>query len=108
MAQTGAHEASAVRVADSSAIAALAESLGVRPERLADVDVKNALRENTLLAVQRGVFGVPSFCIDQHVFWGSESVDFAAAYVLDPGILATPEMLRAERLPIGAARLSNK
>jgi 2-hydroxychromene-2-carboxylate isomerase len=90
--------------ADSSMIAALAESLGVRRECLSDVAVKKALRENTEQAVQRGVFGVPSFCIDQQVFWGSDSVDFAAAYLMDPGILATHEMMRADTLPVGASR----
>ena len=90
--------------ADSSMIAALAQSLGVRPGHLSDVGVKNALRENTEQAVRRGVFGVPSFCIDQHVFWGSDAVDFAAAYLLDHGILATEEMIRADTLPVGASR----
>jgi 2-hydroxychromene-2-carboxylate isomerase len=93
--------------ADPSMITALAQSLGVRPERLSDVGVKNVLRENTEQAVQRGVFGVPSFCIDQHVFWGSDAVDFAAAYLLDPGILATEEMMRADTLPVGASRLGS-
>jgi 2-hydroxychromene-2-carboxylate isomerase len=85
-------------------IAALAQSLGLRPEHLSDVGVKNALRENTEEAVQRGVFGVPSFCIDQHVFWGSDAVDFAAAYLLDSGIFATEGMMRADTLPVGASR----
>ena len=76
-------------------------------ERLSDVGVKNALRESTEQAVQRGVFGVPSLCIDQYVFWGSDGIDFAAAYLLDPGILATEEMMRAGTLPVGASRLAH-
>jgi len=91
--------------ADSSLIAALAQSLGVRAERLADSGVKNTLRQNTARAVTRGVFGVPSFCIDEQVFWGSDAVDFAAAYLLDPDILATQEMRRVDTLPVGALRL---
>jgi 2-hydroxychromene-2-carboxylate isomerase len=93
-----------VNPADSSMIAALAESLGIPPQRLTDAEVKNALRENTEKAAQRGVFGVPSLCIDEQVFWGNDSVDFAAAYLLDPGVLATEEMNRANSLPIGASR----
>ena len=89
---------------DPSMIAALAASMGVRPERLSDVDLKSTLRENTARAAHRGVFGVPSLCIDQSVFWGSDVVDFAAAYLLDPGIVATEEMLRADTLPVGARR----
>jgi 2-hydroxychromene-2-carboxylate isomerase len=90
--------------ADSSMIAALAGSLGVDPERLAEASVKSALREGTAEAVQRGVFGVPSFCIGEHVFWGNDAVDFAAAYLADPDILATEEFNRADTLPIGASR----
>jgi len=91
--------------ADSSLIAALAQSLGVRAERLADSGVKNTLRQNTAQAVTRGVVGVPSFCIDEQGFWGSDAVDFAAAYLLDPDILATQEMRRVDTLPVGALRL---
>jgi 2-hydroxychromene-2-carboxylate isomerase len=90
--------------ADPSVIAALAQSLGVHRERLADSSVKNSLREATARAAQRGVFGVPSFCIDEQVFWGSDAVDFAAAYLTDPSILATDEIRNADALPIGASR----
>lgn len=50
--------------ADPSVIAALTKSLDVPAERLADADVKNALREATAEAAQSGVFGVPSLYID--------------------------------------------
>jgi 2-hydroxychromene-2-carboxylate isomerase len=90
--------------ADSNLVATLAESLGVRLEPVADASVKSSLREATDRAVQRGVFGVPSFYIDGQVFWGSDAADFAAAYLVDPGVLATAEMKRAYTLPIGASR----
>jgi 2-hydroxychromene-2-carboxylate isomerase len=90
--------------ADSGVIAALAESVGVDPRRVADTNVKTSLREATERAAQRGVFGVPSFYIDEHLFWGSDAVDFAAAYLLDPSVLASEEIRRADALPIGASR----
>jgi 2-hydroxychromene-2-carboxylate isomerase len=90
--------------ADPSSMAALSESLGVDPQRLADATVKDTLREATQQAVRRGVFGVPSFCIDEQVFWGSDAVDFAAAYLIDPSVLASEEIKRADALPIGASR----
>jgi hypothetical protein len=37
------------------------------------------------------------------VFWGSDAVDFAAAYLKNPGIF-DDEIRRADALPIGAAR----
>ena len=71
---------------------------------MSDAGVKNELRNATAKAVQRGVFGVPSLGIDEHVFWGNDAVDFAAAYLADPGILATDEIKRADVLPIGVSR----
>jgi 2-hydroxychromene-2-carboxylate isomerase len=91
--------------ADPSLITQLADALGVGRERLSEAGVKDALRENTDWAARRGVFGVPSLCIDEQVFWGNDAVDFAAAYLRDPGILATEEMMRAESLPVSASRL---
>jgi 2-hydroxychromene-2-carboxylate isomerase len=90
--------------ADPDVVATLAESLGVATEKLGDASVKDALRDNTERAISAGVFGVPSFAVATHVFWGSDSVDFAAACLEDPGILETAEMRRAATLPIGASR----
>ena len=64
----------------------------------------NSLREATERAVQRRVFGVPSFGIDEHVISGSDPIDFAAAYLVDPSVLATAEIKRADALPIGVTR----
>jgi hypothetical protein len=65
--------------------------------------VKDELRDNTQRAVQRGVFGVPSLSVGDEVFWGSDAVEFAAAYLKDPDIL-DDEMRQADMLPIGASR----
>lgn len=85
-------------------VARLAESLDVPVGRLSDIDVKSALRTSTERAAMEGVFGVPSLCIDHHVFWGSDAVDFATECLLDPGLLSSEEMTRAETLPVGASR----
>jgi 2-hydroxychromene-2-carboxylate isomerase len=93
-----------VDAGDPSVLARLAESMGLSLERLAETKVKDALREATTLAAQRGIFGVPSLAIDEQVFWGSDAIDFATAYLIDPDILATEEIKRADALPIGASR----
>jgi 2-hydroxychromene-2-carboxylate isomerase len=90
--------------ADPSVIAQLSQSLRVPEARLADADVKNALRAATDQAVRRGVFGVPTFWIGEQLFWGSDALDFAAAYLLDPAVLATEEMKLANAIPVGASR----
>ena len=72
-------------------------------ERLGEARVKDELRDNTERAAQSGVFGVPSLKVGEEVFWGSDAVEFAAAYLKNPGIV-DDEMRQADTLPIGAAR----
>ena len=91
--------------ADPSMLARLADLLAVPLHRLGEASVKDELRANTELAIQSGVFGVPSFGIGEHVFWGSDAVDFAVDYLTQPGILDDAEMRRAETLPVAASRL---
>jgi 2-hydroxychromene-2-carboxylate isomerase len=93
-----------VDASDPAVVTKLADALGVEQDRLADESVKNTLRAATRRAVEQGVFGIPSFQIDSHVFWGSDSIDFALAYLADPGILATDEFRRGDTLPVGATR----
>lgn len=90
--------------ADSGAVASVAAGLGVPLERIADTTVKGSLRESTERAALKGVFGVPTLAIDDQLFWGNDSVDFAAAFLQDPSILETEEMQRIASLPVGAAR----
>jgi len=95
---------SGVDPADPGAVASLAASLGIPLERIADPSVKSALRESTERAVQKGVFGVPTFGIDDHLFWGNDSLDFVIAYLRDPSSMATDDMRRIDRLPVGVSR----
>jgi 2-hydroxychromene-2-carboxylate isomerase len=44
-----------------------------------EVDVKNALRRNTDLALSRGVFGVPTFFVGERSFWGNDRLQFVEA-----------------------------
>jgi 2-hydroxychromene-2-carboxylate isomerase len=90
--------------ADTRVVAELAESLDVPLARLDDPAVKQALRDGTDQAIARGVFGVPTLEIDGQLFWGSDSVDFAAAYLAKPQILSEEEFRRADRLPVGVMR----
>jgi 2-hydroxychromene-2-carboxylate isomerase len=89
--------------ADPAVIERLAAQLDVPLERLGDARVKDELRGNTESAVSCGVFGVPSLRTGDEVFWGSDAIEFAAAYLRTPGIL-DQEMRHADALPIGATR----
>lgn len=95
---------SGVDPGDPAAVASAAASVGIPLERITQPSVKDSLREATERAAQKGVFGVPTFEIDGELFWGNDSVDFAAAYLRDPAILDTQEMRRIDSLPVGAAR----
>ncbi len=90
--------------ADPRAIASLADSLDVPMDRLTAPEVKHELREATELATRKGVFGVPTLLIEEQLFWGNDAVDFAAAYLRDPSILATEDMRRIDTLPVGVSR----
>ncbi len=50
------------------------------------------------------VFGVPTFIVDNELFWGYDAVDFLIDCLHDPTLLQTAEMRRANELPIGVAR----
>jgi 2-hydroxychromene-2-carboxylate isomerase len=92
---------------DPLTIARLADQLSISLDRFDETSVKDELRANTQQAARNGVFGVPSFGIGAQVFWGSDAVDFAVAYLTDPGIFDDAEMRRADALPIAATRREN-
>jgi len=83
---------------------ALCHELQVSPEQLGTAQVKDALKKSTERAAQRGVFGVPSFVVENEVFWGADAIDFVKAFLADPKVLSNPEMRRIDALPVAAAR----
>jgi len=44
-------------------------------------EVKQALRDNTDLAISKGIFGVPTFEVDGRMFWGVDSIEMLVAYL---------------------------
>lgn len=72
--------------------------------RIAATAVKEQLRRNGEQAVGCDVFGVPTFIVNNELFWGYDAVDFLIDYLHDPTLLQTAEMRRASELPIGIAR----
>ena len=84
----------------------LANRLGIADARtkIADAGVKQELIDNTQQAIDRDVFGVPSFVVDDTVFWGADALDFFLAYCHDPRLLDTPAMRRIDDLPVGTER----
>ncbi|MDJ0842557.1 MAG: 2-hydroxychromene-2-carboxylate isomerase [Acidobacteriota bacterium] len=67
--------------------------------------VKTVLLTNGEEAIERGIFGVPTFYIDGHLFWGYDATDMALDYLNNPQIFFDREMMRAAELPIGVTRI---
>lgn len=45
---------------------------------IADPAVKERLKQNTAGAVERGVFGAPTFFVGEDMFWGQDRLEFVA------------------------------
>jgi 2-hydroxychromene-2-carboxylate isomerase len=64
-------------------IAAVLQENGFDPalfqNLISDQGVKDKLKTNSELAVQRGVFGAPTFFVGEQMFWGQDRLDFVEA-----------------------------
>jgi len=65
---------------DPQTVARVLQSAGFDPQALlalaADPEVKDRLKALTQDAVQRGVFGAPTFFVGEHMYWGQDRLDF--------------------------------
>jgi 2-hydroxychromene-2-carboxylate isomerase len=62
-------------------------------QRVNDVDVKEQLKKVTARAVERGVFGVPIFFVDDEMFFGQDRLDFVAEALARQKARATPQVI---------------
>lgn len=67
-------------------------------------DVKQQLVVNTQRAIGMGVFGVPTLALRDHLFWGSDTVDWAASFLDEPDLFDRPEYRSAAGVEFGVAR----
>ncbi len=62
-------------------------------ERVGDKDLRKALKSATKEAIEAGVFGLPSFLVDngeeRELFWGNDSISFLKLYLEDRDPLKT-------------------
>ena len=71
---------------------------------IAEPRVKQALVENGRAAIERGVYGVPTFDAGREIFWGVDATDMLLDYLADQALFDDAEMRRVADLPVGAAR----
>ena len=93
-------------VNDDAALARLAARFGVTDlgATIAEDKVKERLRANTEAAIKRGVYGVPTFAVDDELFWGFDATDMLLDYLADPAMMQGAEMQRLAQLPMSASR----
>ncbi len=89
---------------EQPAFEALLAEFGVRPEHLAQAEIKQRLQENGEQAVAAGVFGVPTAVVDGKLFWGVDSQAMLRAYLQQDPFFDSPAYLQAGETPIGTAR----
>jgi 2-hydroxychromene-2-carboxylate isomerase len=66
----------------------LADKLGIDDldAVLTDPDYKDMLKTNTNEAISRGVYGVPTFAINDQLFWGDDATPMLVEYINNPAL----------------------
>ena len=79
----------------------------LQPQRLPDsAEVKAQLKSNTDEAIARGVFGVPTFCVDDKLFWGLDALPMLREYLDGHAWFAHDVWKSVEKIPLGITRNS--
>lgn len=66
--------------ADPARLAALQQQLAPARDPASD-EVKQALKQSTEAAISAGVFGVPTFAVDDKLFWGFDALPMLRAHL---------------------------
>ena len=88
---------------DADRLAVLAAHL--KPARgLADAAVKQDLQRHTDEALQLGLFGVPSFVVDDKVCWGQDALPMLRAYLTGDAWFEGPDWNAVQSTAVGVRR----
>ncbi len=77
------------------------------PRDPASPEVKQQLQAHTDDAIRRGLFGVPSFVVDDKVFWGQDALPMLRAYLLGDDWFAGPDWNAVQGVAVGIRRQSS-
>ena len=50
-------------------------------EKINEQEIKDKLRDETNIAIEKGVFGAPTMFVDDKMFWGNDRLDFLERYL---------------------------
>ena len=94
---------SGLDAADADRLASLSADL--RPlADVASVAVKQQLKAHTDEAIALNLFGVPSWVVDDQVFWGNDALPMLRAYLQGDPWFQSPAWTDVARLPVGVRR----
>ena len=89
--------------ADPARLQALAAQLAPARDMNGD-EVKTQLKAQTEEAIAAGVFGVPTFAVDDKLFWGFDALPMLRAYCEGDPWFDGPDWKAVRQLPSGATR----
>ncbi|KND59481.1 2-hydroxychromene-2-carboxylate isomerase [Candidatus Burkholderia verschuerenii] len=69
-------------------------------QRIEDDDIKTRLRDNNERAVSLGVFGVPTFVVNEQIFWGEDTLPMVLYVARSPNWPEAAEVKRISNLPM--------
>ena len=88
---------------DPARLEALSSALAPRREVNGD-DVKAQLKRNTDEAIALGIFGVPTFVVDDKVFWGFDALPMLRAYLQGDAWFEGPSWESVHGVKVGIRR----
>lgn len=89
--------------ADADRLAALTAQLSPARDP-ASTEVKRDLQNHTQQAIDAGLFGVPSFVVDNRVFWGQDALPMLRAYLLGDDWFDGPDWNAVQATQVGVRR----
>ena len=89
--------------ADAQRLEALTAQLAPARDPRSDA-VKQELNARTADALAHGVFGVPSYQVDDKVMWGLDALPMLRAYLEDPQCIDDAQWAAVKDLPVGITR----
>lgn len=89
---------------NESDLAAFAACTGVDPALAGKQNAKDRLRALTDEAIARGVFGVPTFAVDDELFWGVDAFDMLLAWLEEPEIFTRAPYAGLDQIETGIVR----
>lgn len=77
--------AQATDMSTADAVAGMGHRIGVEPASLSQAmrneSVKTRLKEEVSIAIDKGVFGTPTFIVDREMFWGADRLDMVDSWI---------------------------